>query len=415
MTYADRMSSSSQPRRAIVLGTSLSGKIASMVLADRLDVTRVIGPRPIHLGSNPEALSGKHAHSHAFLPRFIKEIDDIAPFLSKAFEERGLRRTPASRAFRWRAPLHGTRLRAMRWQVEDVATSEFNKRLSQRVWPAEVVGAVIDGRLTALSMQDGQSLDIDDDTLVVDAMGANSPLMKQISRQPGAPSVEDEPSNIGYVTQLFRLRSAFGSLLLPDPVADCSKHLGRAFVTLYAGAEGWFSVTLAWDIRNRNTSALLRDTSSVIEFASRSPGVARWIAAAMPIGPSRRYMNPRNRWSLPILASNSCPDNYIAVGDALTTTAPTLGAGCSWLASHVRILSESLETGDGWRDRFLETVAAEQRAFFDLSVATGAPAEIEPPPILRPRTGALRVLLSPILDRKHHAQIRDHIVNGSTL
>jgi 2-polyprenyl-6-methoxyphenol hydroxylase-like FAD-dependent oxidoreductase len=303
----------------------------------------------------------------------------------------------------------------MRWQVEDVVTEEFGKRMSRHHLPAEVADAVVDGRVTALTLQDGQSLSVGPDTIIVDAMGANSPLMKAMSRRPGAPSVEDEPSNIGYVTQLFRLRPGLGSLLLPDPVADCAAHLGKAFVTLYEGADGWFSVTLAWDIRNKSTSSLLRDTASVTEFASRSPGVARWIAAAHSIGPSRRYMNPRNRWSLPLLASGSCPDNYIAIGDALTTTAPTLGAGCSWLSTHVRILAESLETGAGWRDRFLEIVTAEQRAFFDLSVATGAPAEIEPPPVKRKRTGAVRVLLSPILDREHHARIRDHIVNGSTL
>lgn len=405
-----------QPRRAIVLGTSLSGKIASIALDDRLEVLRVVGPEPQLFGPAPAELSGKQAHSHAFLPRFIREIDSVAPSLSKAFNDNGLKRSRASRAFFGRAPFSGTHLKAMRWQVDDVITAEFNRSFSDRIVINKVTGARIDdGHIYALDMQDGQSLDIDQDTLVVDATGAQSPLMKLISGHPGAPATEDLPSSIGYITQLFHMKKGFKSLLLPDPVADCSANLGPAFVTLYAGSGGWFSVTLAWDIRNKTTSDRLRDTASVIELASRSPGVDRWIKAAVPIGHARRYMNPRNRWSLPMIASPCCPENYVAIGDALATTAPTLGAGCSWLATHIRILTSSLESGEDWRLRFVQSVVAEQRGFFDLSVATGAPVALEVPPKFSNRKGPLRTLLSPILDRKHHAFIRDHLVKSSTL
>jgi hypothetical protein len=303
----------------------------------------------------------------------------------------------------------------MRWQVEDVITRHFQRSLSDRLQDGRVDDARIDTHLSGLKLQDGTVLEVEPDTLVVDAMGAASCLMKLISGRPGAPPVEELPSHIGYVTQIFRLRSTRGSLLLPDPTADCSFHLGRAFVTLYAGAGGWFSVTLAWDMRHRSTTDLLRDTASVTDFASRSPGVARWISSAEPVGAARRYMNPRNRWSVPVIASEQCPANYVAIGDALTTTAPTLGAGCSWLASHVRILSEALAAGTGWRQQFAEKVTEEQRGFFELSVATGAPAVLEPPPELPRRSGALRVLLSPIFDRKRHAIIRDHVLKSSTL
>jgi hypothetical protein len=403
------------PRRAIVLGTSLAGKIASLALAQRMDVLRVVGPAPLHLGADPGALSGKHAHSHAFLPRFFSEIEAVLPQLSRAFAESGLRRVRASRAFRGPAPLRALRLKAMRWQVDDVVTRHFTERLSDRLWTVQVDGARIGTHVSELSLQDGRVLAVDPDTLVVDGMGAGSPLMRQLSRQPGAPSIEDAPSHIGYVTQIFRLRSRIGGFLLPDPVADCSDHLGQAFVTLYAGAGGWFSITLAWDIRHRATSDLLRDTESVIAFARRSPGVARWIDAARPVGPARRYINPRNRWCLPILAAGACPANYVAIGDALTTTAPTLGAGCSWLASHVRILVDALGAGADWRRHFVEGVTEEQRGFFDLSVATGAPGVIDPPPPLRPEKGPLQVLLSPLTDKRHHAFIREHVVKGSTL
>jgi hypothetical protein len=294
-------------------------------------------------------------------------------------------------------------------------TQRFISSLSDRLCASRIEGPQIGSHLTAVNLQDGDVLEIDPGTLIVDAMGAGSLLMKLISSRPGAPAVEEYPSNIGYMTQIFRLRSRFGSSLLPDPVADCANHLGHAFVTLYVGAGGWFTVTLAWDIRRRSTSDMLSDTPSVVNFASRSPGVARWIAAAEPVGPSRRYMNPVNRWSVPVIASEDCPANYVAIGDALTTTAPTLGAGCSWLASHVRILAEAVETGKWWRQRFAQKVTEEQRGFFDLSVSNGAPVTLESPPELPHRNGPLRVLLSPIIDRKRHAVIRDHVMMNSTL
>ncbi len=203
---ADGLMTTMQPRRVIVLGTSLSGKIASIALADRLEVLNVVGPEPQLFGPDPAELSGKQAHSHAFLPRFIREIDAVAPSLSKSFNDNGLKRSRASRAFFGRAPFSGTHLKAMRWQVDDVITAEFNRSFSDRTVANKVAGARIDGHIYALDMQDGQSLDIDQDTLVVDATGAQSPLMKLISGHPGAPAIEDLPSNIGYVTQLFRLR-----------------------------------------------------------------------------------------------------------------------------------------------------------------------------------------------------------------
>ena len=302
----------------------------------------------------------------------------------------------------------------MRWQVEDAVTRCFDARLDGKLRAAGVTDAGIDGHLARLDLQDGSAIEVGADTLVVDAMGAGSPLMRMISGLPGAPAVEDRPSSIGYATQLFRLRPGRAAILLPDPVADCSVHLGPAYVTLYAGAGGWFSVTLAWDIRSRATTAALGDTAGVVGMATRSAALARWIAAAEPVGPSRRYLNPRNRWSLPVIAAGCCPPNYVAIGDALTTTAPTLGAGCSWPTTHIRILADALAAGEGWRDRFVAGVAAEQRAFFDLSVATGAPQPTDPPPTLGDPKGPLRILLSPILDRRHHAAVRTNVLQGST-
>jgi hypothetical protein len=378
-------------------------------------VTAVVGPAPSLLGPDPVDLTGKPAHSHAFLPRFIRDVETVVPELSQAFERKGLRRVAASRAFRNPAPLEATRLQAMRWQVEDVVTKTFNQSLGDRLVSGTVASARIDGHLAELTLQDGRILSLDPDTLVVDATGARSPLMKLIAGLPGAPAVEDEPSHIGYVTQLFRLERPGASARLPDTVLDCAEHLGPAFVTLYEGADGWFSVTLAWDMRYRATTDRLHDTASVVALAGQSDGVARWIAAARTAGPARRYLNPRNRWSPPLLAWEGCPANYVSIGDALVTTAPTLGAGCSWLASHVRLLAGSLEAGSGWRAHLLDAITAEQRGFFDHSVAVGAPQHTDPPPKRTLSKGPLRAFLAPFLDRKRRAEVRASIISASTL
>jgi 2-polyprenyl-6-methoxyphenol hydroxylase-like FAD-dependent oxidoreductase len=393
----------------------LSGKLAAMALYDRIEVTAMVGPAPIPFGSDPVDLTGKPAHSHAFLPRFIRDVEAVVPQLSTAFERAGLQRVAASRAFRNPAPFQATRLRAMRWQVEDVVTDTFNQRLGDRLISATVSSARIDGHLNELTLHDGRTLALDPGTLVVDATGARSPLMRLIAGLPGAPVVEDEPSHIGYVTQIFRLKQPGASAWLPDTVLDCAEHLGPAFVTLYEGADGWFSVTLAWDMRDRATTDHLHDTASVIALAGQSAGVERWIAAARPAGPARRYLNPRNRWSPPLLAWEGCPANYVSIGDALVTTAPTLGAGCSWLASHVRLLAESLAAGSGWRKQLLDAITAEQRAFFDQSVAVGAPQRIDPPPQRKLLSGPVRAFFAPYLDRKRRAQVRANIISTSTL
>jgi hypothetical protein len=197
-----------------------------------LDVPSVIGPVPSPAGASPQNFVGKSAQSHAFLPRFLQDNSILVPELGEAFKQAGLRTGPASRIFGRQGPSKAQRLQGLRWQVEDVVSSLFLDLFSDNVHSARVAGAEGHSWIERLVYDDAEPVMLGAKTLVVDAMGARNSLMRQYQSQHNASSCEDLASHIGYVTQIFRLKSGWHRHWLPDPIVDCARHLGCAFVTI---------------------------------------------------------------------------------------------------------------------------------------------------------------------------------------
>ena len=85
----------------------------------------------------------------------------------------------------------------------------------------QVVDAIVENdAIVALELRSGNQLQIAPNTLVIDAMGARSPVMAKLSAE--AETVIDQPGQLTYVTQFFRLdRKDCDSAGLPDPLIDC--------------------------------------------------------------------------------------------------------------------------------------------------------------------------------------------------
>lgn len=363
-------------KNALILGGGYSARLAACALAPVLPLSGVIGLIQAPIGDEgPDAVTGQRAHSHVFLPRLEQELGRINPDLPKMMAQRGFRFQPGSTRLHASAPMACRRLFATRWQFDNLIDALFQTLVVEPGGPipvnAVVRGFETDpdtGAISALHIASDDRQKVGEDTLIVDAMGTRSPIMEALARD-GAVS-EDAPSQIAYLTRFFRLNAPHPARL-PDPLVDCPHNFGAVFLMLYPAANGWFSVSLAVNSQRQDLVRQLRDPEAFAAFARQSPHAAAWLDAAEPKGPLRLYVNPRNRWNVDLFAGGRAPRNYLAVGDALTSMLPTLGANCSFAATHIRIMRDLIAEGSGaLQQDFAAAVHGEQRVFFDQALAS---------------------------------------------
>ncbi len=354
----------------LVLGNGYSARLGAMALDPILPVRAIIAPsdRKDHR-DEPESLVGQHAHSHIFLPRLERELQRIDRGILPAMAQMGYTFVPGSYRLGPDAPAGCRRMFATRWQFDGVIEAVFRNRVRVSDITASVSGFEIESdRISALLLTSEGRIDIPASTLVLDAMGTQSPIMKSLSGK--VSGITNEPGNIVYITQFFQFSDA-PPQNLPDPLIDCPHDFGSASVMLYPGANGWFSVSLAIGIAQKSLVRDLRDPSAFVEFCKQSPNIAAWIDAAGAHGPNRIFINPRNKWNVAVFEADAAPKNYLAVGDALTTMLPTLGANCSFAATHIRIIRDLLVSRPSDLQRaFADAVRKEQFEFFQKALIT---------------------------------------------
>ncbi len=364
------MSQQSRYTRAIILGGGYSARLTACALTPVMPINKMIGKLEQCADvTGPESMTGQRSHSHIFLPRLEQELTRIDPSFAALFAERGLWFQPGSKRLGDRVPQGCRRLFATRWQFDGAIDALFQRSVgSKGVTPidAGVRGFHMDPQQCAIHaidfVGDGR-LDIAPDTLVIDAMGAKSPIMQNLAK--GDKGAEDLSSQITYLTQFFRLTSAQASQL-PDALTECSRGFGAVYMMLYPAAQGWFSVSLAVNSARKDLVRRFRDPAAFLDFCRQNQATATWVDAAEPGGALRMFVNPRNRWNVDIFARQTTPRNYIAVGDALVTMTPTRGANCSFSATHIRILRDLLTSGQTDLQRaFADAVRNEQRTFFE--------------------------------------------------
>lgn len=359
--------------RLLILGGGYSAHLAALALDPILPTEAIIAwPQPQGAGDRPGALAGQHAHSHIFLPRLERELNRIDPGLLEALSGQGLAFVPGSYRLSAKADLACRRLFATRWQVDDALGAVYRQRVQTREVDFAVSGMEVEGgHLTAVFDASGVRIDVPRTTLVLDAMGTRSPIMAQLSGR--CSSVIDKPGNVVYITQFFKRHETAGQTL-PDPLVDCPHDFGPVAVMLYPGADGWFSISMAINASQKELVRDLREPQAFLALCRENPHVAAWVEAARPVGPSRLYINPRNTWNVDVFAQGLAPANYLAVGDALTTMLPTLGANCSFAATHIRIIRDLVAADVAQlKSRFADAVRGEQFEFFQAALSGNPP------------------------------------------
>ncbi|EAP78445.1 hypothetical protein [Roseovarius nubinhibens] len=355
----------------VILGGGYSARLTALALSSLRPVGAILCADDLwEIETGPEKLSGQRAHSHIFLPRLEQELQRINPSLVGELAELGLRFRPGSQRLSADAPAAARRLFATRWQFDKAIHELFLRHVTADHVRDQVVDAIVENdAIVALELRSGTQLQVAPNTLVIDAMGARSPIMAKLSAE--AETVIDQPGQLTYVTQFFRLdRKDCDSAGLPDPLIDCPQDFGAVKAMLYPGLDGWFSISLAVSSQRKDLIQSLRDQEAFIAFCRQSPLLGRWVGAASALGPTRIYINPRNRWNAAVFEEGRAPRNCLAVGDALATMLPTLGANCSFAATHVRIIRDLLESGTGRvQDEFAQSVRAEQFPFFQRALA----------------------------------------------
>ena len=401
-------------QRVIVVGDGFAGKLAALRLARTHDVVLLSHPRVRH-GVDPseERTVGKPAHSHVFLPRMLLELEALAPEAITVLGQRGLSFAPGARGLRRNLATGAKRLFAMRWQVDAALNECIGKHFAGKV-RAFAVGDVRTEdtdrgpAITSLvPAGDGPAISTSANDIIVDATGAQKTLMDGLIADSGLLVRRD--SFMSYMSQFFRLNEGTKPEELPEPLFECSVNFGQVYITLYPGGDGWFSLTVAHDMRNKETRAQTRTTEDVLGYASESEGLSAWVDRATPVGRPTTYLNPLNSWAVNMFTKQKAPTNYFAVGDALVTTNPALGAGCSFAATHVRVLADLLDQKIAnpmeRMQRFGQIITEEQFWFFRAALRAQPPnAPRQAPQSSRIMGRPRRMMLSLIRD----SSIRDN-------
>jgi 2-polyprenyl-6-methoxyphenol hydroxylase-like FAD-dependent oxidoreductase len=368
------MATVSRFENLVILGNGYSALLTAIALAPVMRLQTLIGPSNHSSSpSGPDEVSGQHAHSHIFLPRLAVELTRIDPKLLSEFDKRGLRFSPGSKRLTCDAPLESERLFATRWQFDQVVRDIYRERITAHEHNGTVKSVEIeDGLIRTVLLIDGERVSLDDNSLVVDATGARSPIMQPLIAD--CEDIQDHSSNIAYISQFFRLQGA-NIAELPDPLIECAHDFGIGNLMLYPAIDGWFSVTIAISTQHREMIQRLRRREHFLALCRSHPHVKIWLSAAQAVGPCRVFMNPRNRWNTAVFCAPHTPANYLAVGDALASTVPTLGANCSFAASHIRIVRDLAQTSSiELHKLFFDAVHKEQFEFFQQALQVARPS-----------------------------------------
>tara|TARA_B110001450_G_C17665668_1_gene499411 strand:+ start:3727 stop:4974 length:1248 start_codon:yes stop_codon:yes gene_type:complete len=350
-------------KKVIILGNGYSAQLAAIALHPIIKDITIVSPKK-DLAANPIDLRGQSAHSHIFLPRLQREFLNIDPEILQELSELGHKFVPGSNRLKQNVPMGCNRLFLTRWQFDLAINTIFNKRVNASYVKDKIVNMdKIDATQTLLAMDSGRLIKVDNTTLIIDGMGTNSPCILPFMKE--CKDVIEEKGNVVYLTQFFQLSSSSDISSLPDPIFDCAHNFGNAYIMLYPANDLWFTVTIAINDANKPLIKKLRNSDSFYNYCKESPHIKKWLKKSKMIGPNRIYINPKNRWNVPIFQNGIAPPNYIAIGDALTSMLPTLGANCSFTATHVRILRDLILSQKGLDQTiFAKQVKKEQFAFF---------------------------------------------------
>ncbi len=366
--------SSLKGRRAVVIGSGITGLASALVLSRRgADVT-VLERDEFPLSDGPNAAfetwqrdgAPQVRHSHIFLGRLRVLLRDHYPDVLAALLEAGARelrpldRPPPALAgilpedgdedliamgcrrttFEWVLRRHILQTPG----VKLVSGVSVNRLLSVGGSPPIVTGVVCTGA------SGDQTFEGD---LVIDASGRKSLAPAWLEACGARPvSEESESSGIVYYTRYYRLREGAS-----EPRETKEPAVGDySFVkfAIFPADDRVFSITLAVPLAEPRLKVLAK-VPAFDALVQSIGGLAPWVAPEVsePIGDARRPVQAMggliNRQRRFVDDIGPLALRFFALGDAAYCTNPLYGRGCSQGMLHAHFLGEALDAhADDW-------------------------------------------------------------------
>ena len=359
-------------RRAVVVGSGITGLAAARVLSDRGAQVTVL-----ERDAEPEAPTPSDAfttwarkgapqvrHSHAFLGRLRSLLRDRYPDLLSALRAAGaaeldmLERPPLTLPPLVREPgdedlvALGCRRTTFEWVVRRnvlarptvalVGDALVRGLLATHGTPPTVTGV----RYTAGG--DAVALDAD---LVVDASGRHSKAPEWLAAI-GAPLPRErqEPSGIMYYTRFYRFRD--GAAEPPRSNYPAAADYNWIKYAIFPADDRTFSITFAVALAFPRLKVLAR-TGAFEAMARALPALAPWVdpAVSEPIGDAERPVQAMggliNRVRRFTVDGRPVARGFFALGDAAYCTNPLYGRGCAQAFLHADLLGDALDAHPG--------------------------------------------------------------------
>ena len=347
-----------QPLRAVVVGASIAGLVASRVLSDHVDEVVIverdaIDDQAVARPGVPQAI-----HVHVLLRRGYLEFARLFPSFDRRLTAAGGLDVDLLRDGVWilpfgTAPRGPSRLRTrsatralLEGLIRELTLERTNVRLLDRHeviglagTATAVRGVTVRPRPARTGERDGESFDLDA-WLVVDASGRTSKAPAHLAAI-GAP-VPDETvvdASLRYATRLYRVPRDprdWKVLLVRDRPPAGTRGGG-----VYEVEGGRWVVTLG----GAGTDQPPTDEGGFLDFARSliSPRLHDEIREAEPLTPVRGWARTGNRWRH-VERIRQWPAGFALVGDAMCALNPVYGQGMSVAAMEGGVLAAWLET-----------------------------------------------------------------------
>ena len=341
---------------AIVIGASMTGLLAARVLCDHFRRVSVVERDQLHDGFEPRKGVPQGRHVHALLTRGHEILERLFPGLTEDLAKDGAIAADIARDSRW-YHFGGYKVRFESGHRGLMMSRQLIEgHVRRRVLALNRVSLLAGCDVLALAASDDRSrvtgvsvqrrggeaaAEILSADLVVDASGRGSRAGAWLEAigYPRAPE-EEIKIGVGYTSRLYRRRAgdlpdAVCAVVAPTPPRE--RRMGALFPV---EGDRWLVTLAGW--LGEHAPA---DESGFLAFAKGlpAPDIYDVIRRATPVSEFSTYKFPSNlRRHYERL--ERVPDDYVVIGDALSSFNPIYGQGMSVSALEALVLDDCLRS-----------------------------------------------------------------------
>lgn len=343
--------------KALIIGGSLAGLLASRILVDLFD--EVIVMERDWLPEGPDARDGlpQGRHTHVLLVRGLNTFEHLFPGIRNELTAAGAETLDGAQDIAWHTAADwGVRFHS-RLPVLSCSRPFLDALIRRHVATFPKIRLIEGSEVTGLSLsQDkghvngvtwrhrGSSADRDRDDvlaadLVVDASGRTSKTPQYLAKHGYAPPRETVVSaRLGYATRLYRRCGALPSGWKGIYLQASPPTITRGGVLLPIEGDRWILGLIGGGGDYPPT-----DDHGALDFAQSlpQPDIYHVVKAAEPLTPISGYRATENRWRHYEKLSRA-PDGLVVLGDAACTFNPVYGQGMTMAAIAALVLQQGL-------------------------------------------------------------------------